>query len=333
MHTDHGLVLRVGHRAEPLPEPIDDWLTGANSVGVTADPTLDLLRWEATLASRVTALVAQAEHAEHAVAAARAGSKNARTERGWHARGRRHAAKAMLNQTISEHTSIVKDLEGARTLVQLLREFVAQLEPVDGPLREAVDGWSRSPALDRLAGVTVFDDEDQFLTADTRRVRETTFGYPALVSDEFGSGWRRDGDDEFAGESPESSGVWTVAYIPRTGEIYASRHGAAQPPCVWLLGSGFADVEQAHALLSDLEPAMRQPNSLILVAERVHATRPLSASGELAFPDYPGENVVPELDADVAERRLAARHVDKSERPSSARDEHGTAGTSVGEVA
>jgi hypothetical protein len=308
-HTENGLVLRVGHRAEPVPEPIDEWLIGPNGTGVTADAAEDLLGLEGKLITLATTLVAKVGQAERDVAAARVEVEVAEADRGWRARSRRRAAKAALDAVITEHTATAETLEDARVLIEVLREYVVQLEPTDGPLHEAVLGWSRSPAVP--ASVVVFDDEEHFVVVDPRRERDTRLGFLGIVNDTFGTGWRRDGDDEPAGGPSSTSGTWTVAYIPRTGEIYASRRGFSNPAQVWLLGSGFDDVEQAHALLSDLEPAMRQPNSLILVAERVHAARPLDASGELHFLPPPTHE-----DQTTSARPVRpAEHVDHGHEP------------------
>ncbi|WP_394622475.1 hypothetical protein JNUCC0626_49955 (plasmid) [Lentzea sp. JNUCC 0626] len=291
-HTEAGLVLRLGRRADPVPEPIDEWLIGPGGLGLSADAAEDLLRLEGRLRALVAALVAKAEDAEQAVAQARAAAAAEDAARGWGARGRRRAAHIALKQAILDHDATVETLEDARTLVEVLREFVIQLDAPDGLLREAAEGWRRSPAVP--TSVITFDDEESFLAADTRRATLNGWAGQTIAGvEEFGHAWRRDGDedDPLAGDL-DRAGPWSLGYVERTGEIYAIRRCDYLPRAVWLLGSGF-EKRRAFELLVRLAPRMREPNSLILAAGTLHAARTLQPTRQCVALRRPSTAPVP----------------------------------------
>lgn len=164
-----------------------------------------------------------------------------------------------------------------RSHVALLRQFVIDLQPPQGDLRDAAEGWQRDPRVP--ASVVLFVDVDQFLDADPRRATTAEWGGRTIAGIEtFGLGWRRDGDDERQGYRDEEDelalpGPWQIGHIRRSGEVYAIRRGAYLPEQVWLLGAGLhAHTEVGEALLPVM-PLMRTPNSLILAASAVHAAQ------------------------------------------------------------
>lgn len=291
-HTEDGLVLRIGRRADEVPAPIDEWLIGPDGLGLSADAAEDLLRLEGRLRGVLAKLVARAGTAEQTVAAARAEVAEANTARGWGSRGRRRAAKTALEQAILDHSATVETMEDARTLVEVLREFVIQLDAPDGLLREAAEGWRRSP--DVPASVVAFDDDAAFLAADVRRATTTGWGGNTIAGiEEFGHAWRRDGDeDDPLADDLDRSGPWALGFIERTGEIYAIRRCGYLPTAVWLLGTGF-EKRRAFELLVRLAPRMREPNSLILAAGTLHAARTLQPTRQCVALRRPSAAPVP----------------------------------------
>jgi hypothetical protein len=293
-HTESGLVLRIGRRADEVPAPIDEWLIGSAGLGLSADAAEDLLRLEGRLRGVLAKLVARAGTAEEAVAAARAAVAEANEARGWgtRSRSRRRAARTTLEQAILDHSATVETMEDARTLIEVLREFVIQLDAPDGLLREAAEGWRRSP--DVPASVVAFDDEAAFLSADVRRAASTGWGGTTIAgTEEFGHAWRRDGDeDDPLAEDLDRSGPWSLGFIERTGEIYAIRRCGYLPRAVWLLGNGF-EKRRAFELLVRLAPRMREPNSLILAAGTLHAARTLQPTRQCVALRRPSTAAVP----------------------------------------
>ena len=164
-----------------------------------------------------------------------------------------------------------------RDHVALLRRFVIDLHPSQGNLRDAAEGWQRDPRAP--ASAVVFTDQEQFLDADPRRETITGWGGRTIAGiEEYGRGWRRDGDDErqphpYQDEDLVQTGPWQVGHIRRSGDIYAIRRGARLPQQVWLLGTGFDAHSDVHDALFPVMPQMRQPNSLILAAGAVHTAQ------------------------------------------------------------
>lgn len=178
-----------------------------------------------------------------------------------------------------------------RTHAALLRRFVIDLQPPDGVLRDAADGWQRDPRVP--ASVVLFIDIDQFLDADPRRATTADWGGRTIAGIEtFGLGWRRDGDDERQGHHNHDDeialpGPWQIGHIQRNGDIYAIRRGTHLPQQIWLLGTGFDTHHDACDVLIPVMPHMRTPNSLILAANAVHKAqlRRATSRGEPHGPD------------------------------------------------
>jgi hypothetical protein len=118
----------------------------------------------------------------------------------------------------------------------------------------------------------VFGTERAFLDADPRRAAPSWWGTPIPAGVDFGDLWRREGDDDNPDAAPlPRSGPRRLSYLPRTGEVYASRRCGCLPEEVWLLGTEFHGRDSTVTLLLELEDHMRQPNSLILAAHTIHA--------------------------------------------------------------
>ncbi|MFF5100372.1 MULTISPECIES: hypothetical protein [Actinosynnema] len=266
------LLVLLGHRADEVPVPIAQRLIGdGTNQELTADAAHDLVLLEAALRQEAAEALERIDAAQRRIAVIRAASQ---------------PDISALEQAVGDHTGAVEQLEHTRCLAEDLREFVIGLDPPAGPLWAAAEGWRRSP--DVPAQVTVFDDETTFLTLDPRRATTTGLGVFVLDGvEEWGSAWRRDGDDDdlSAALQPDQCGQWALGYLPAIREIYAVLRGAGLPARIWLLGRDFAP-ETAHAVLDDLAPRMGQPNSLILAAGTIHSaslwrsrkTVPLSAS-------------------------------------------------------
>uniref|UniRef100_UPI003F49458E hypothetical protein n=1 Tax=Amycolatopsis sp. CA-096443 TaxID=3239919 RepID=UPI003F49458E len=303
-HAEDGLGVRVGHRRDPdlVPPAIARCLTGPDSPALTDDPAQDLLALEARFRGDIAAAAEDLAAAERLIQmrrrAAAAGPR-------WSlaARNRRRQARQDFDAARAQHAAASAAVAHHRRQQRVLREFVIGLNLRSGLLAEAACGWCRSPDAPGTAVVfadeaaflsgdsrrgddmfghrspdapgtaVVFADEAAFLSGDSRR-EDDTFGF--LTGDEFGRQWRRDPDED-AAAALERAGTWTLLYLARTGEICATRRGGQ----VWLLGTGFHDPVAAHTLLTDLEPRMREPNSLVLAAQRVHAARPLRAPSAL----------------------------------------------------
>lgn len=168
---------------------------------------------------------------------------------------------------VSAHATYIDRHATARSWITVLRDFVIAAAAPDGLLAEAAVGWQRSPEPPPF--VVVFDNERAFIDADPRRAARACWGTPVPSGIAFGDLWRRDGDDDVAAGLPRT-GPWRLSCLPCTGEIYASRHCDQLPERVWLLGSGFHDVNGTIDMLLRLEEHMREPNSLILAAHTVH---------------------------------------------------------------
>jgi hypothetical protein len=182
-------------------------------------------------------------------------------------------------QRLAANLDVQRDHTAAtiRTHVALLRQFVIDLQPSGGALRDAAEGWQRDPRVP--ASVVLFVDVDQFLDADPRRATTAEWGGRTIAGIEtFGLGWRRDGDDERQGDRDHDDelalpGPWQIGHIPRSGDIYAIRRAAYLPQQVWLLGTGFDAHRDVRDVVFPVMPQMRTPNSLILAANAVHAAQ------------------------------------------------------------
>ncbi|MET9260438.1 hypothetical protein [Amycolatopsis sp. NPDC004079] len=281
-HSENGLGIRVGHRRDPdlLPQAIAEHLIAAGGPGTSADPGHDLLALEARFRADIADAATDLAAAEKLVQQRRTDLAAARPRLSPSARRRRKQTEQDFAAATAQHATAATTLERRRRLQRMLREYVIGLNLRSGLLAEAARGWSRSPDIPGSA--IVFDSEERFLAADSRRT-DPAFGLPLLTGDDFGRQWRRDGDEDPAA-APERSGTWTVLYLPRAGEICATRRHPHLENQVWLLGSGFRDPVAAHTLLTDLETRMQQPNSLILAAERVNAARVAGSPQRLPAP-------------------------------------------------
>ncbi len=264
-HRKEGrLVLHLGERHEAVPADVAKLLMDPRWQGLTADVAADVLRLEAELRGLEHRLAEKVDEAARAVATRRQHVAKLRLAR--FTRGR--AARAAVEAAVEAHSRMTAMRADVVSYREILRSFVIALEPSDGLLAEAAAGWSRSP--DVPAGVSVFHDEDYFLT-DTRRTAGPG-GFPNIIGGEaFGDLWRRDGDDP-ADQPLNRPGCWLVGYIERTQEIYAVRRSEGQRREVWLLGRAFTS-DRAHQLLQPLMERMQEPNSVILVAEMVAAAQ------------------------------------------------------------
>lgn len=180
----------------------------------------------------------------------------------------RDNAAALLRDLAEEHEVASESLAHWRTHVAEVREFVAELWVEGGPLAAAAAGWQRPP--ERPTDVIRFPGEQAFIADDPRRSADTD-RVSLLDAEDFGRGWRRDGDDDDdpLGGYLDLAGPWEVGYLPRTGEIYALRRCGYLDDEVWLLGSGFDDDSQTRDLLSNLEQHKLEPNSLLLLTHTI----------------------------------------------------------------
>ncbi|WP_284741864.1 hypothetical protein [Amycolatopsis sp. RTGN1] len=267
-HSEDGLTLRLDRRVDRVPSPLDDWLIGPEGIGTTADPASDLVRLEGHIRGIGAELLSKVGTAESTISRSRKDLDNAAGP--WwslKARDQRKETSANLLDAIEEHTTTVAELDHIREVQNLVRQFVIGADAPEGLLAESAAGWQRSPDLP--TSVITFDDEDAFLTADSRRTSNSQWGYPILGGDVFGHQWRRDGDDDEPDSRPlDRSGPWMLGYLERTGEIYATRRGSYLLPQVWLLGAPFSTA-RAHEILAGIQPRMREPNSIILAAATV----------------------------------------------------------------
>lgn len=229
--TSDTLILEIGHRRAPVPEPVAAWLLDSGGSGLSTAPGTDLLRLERRLQRLAANLDTQRDNAAATI----------------------------------------------RTHVAALRQFVIDLQPPEGELRDAADGWQRDPRVP--TSVVLFVDVDQFLDADPRRATTTDWGGRTIAGIEmFGLGWRRDGDDERQGHHDHDDelappGPWQIGHIRRNGDIYAIRRGTRLPQQVWRLGTEFDSHRDASDVLLPVMPRMRTPNSLILAANAVYAAQ------------------------------------------------------------
>jgi len=267
-HHDTSLRLRADDRRLPVPDLIATLLLDGYGHGLTDDPALDLIRLEQDLRRYACHLANQVQHAADEVAYARDEITLAGVEHG--ATGRRHLrdAQRQLGCTAAIHTTWVDHHQVARCWIAALRAFVVDAAVPDGLLAQAAAGWQRPPWVP--AFVVVYDSERAFLTANPRRGTPAWWGRATIAGIDFGALWRRDGDDDNPDTTPlPRSGPWRLVYLPRTGEACACRRYDHLP--VWLLGTGLHDHDATVTLLSELESHMREPNSLIFAAHKIHA--------------------------------------------------------------
>jgi hypothetical protein len=289
-HTDTGLMVQVGRRRDRLPDPIGDWLAGPGGLGLSGDPARDLLRVERQLRHVIAQLNAEIATAEQGITAAHdQDAPNPARPR----RRRPRRARRALRTALDVRAELVDSRERARTLLDILRTYVIELDAPHGLLREAADGWRRRP--DPPPGVVVFDDEDAFLDTDPRRATTSQWGGTTIAGiEQFGLTWRRDGDedaDDPAASTPDDqlrrTGPWQLGYLERTGEVYGIRRCAYLPRQVWLLGAGFDTVRCVRDVLGPITPRITEPNSLILAAGTVHAAQPWPRSTTAPGPSPP----------------------------------------------
>lgn len=280
-HSSAGLAVVLGMRSDPVPPALIAHLQNVTS----ADPAEDLVGLEGKLRAIVATLTSRTNHVERSIADSH--RKIADAGRSWSpvAWFRRLGAKTSLSSEIARQADLRQSLDAAVSARDTLRQFVIGLDAPSGLLRESAAGWQRSP--DVPPSVVAFGPEDSFVTADSRRL-ERGWASARVAGDIYGEGWRRDGDDDGPYSQPmDRAGPWRIGFIPRTGEVYASRHCGHLPQEVWLLGKDF-EAQHAHTILDGLLPRMREPNSLILAAGVVHAERSLRSTRErtaLRLPD------------------------------------------------
>ncbi|KOV81824.1 hypothetical protein ADL03_27040 [Nocardia sp. NRRL S-836] len=279
-------MVQLGGRLDPLPDPVVAWLSGAGAVELTDDAATDLIEIEARLRGLAAQLAQEATSVERALAEQRRQlARLPRPRWAWRSARQRRRTDTILGATIKRHSELADLMKETQALQAVVRDYVISLDPPSGRLREVADGWKRSPEVPPT--VVVMGTEDEFFAADSRRTRPD-WGYPIADADLFGEQWRRDGDDHGPHAGPaEHSGSWQLGYIPRTGEIYASRRCGHLPQQVWLLGREFG-ARQAHTVLDGVLPRMREPNSLILAAGVVHAARSLRGTRHRAALRRPG---------------------------------------------
>jgi hypothetical protein len=259
------LRLRVADPAEitaELEDLLDRELTAPDTTtpgndNASSDPASDIIRLESHLRRQATL-------------AARTVAKLQQTVETMQAEPAGH-----LVETVNELAAATDVRDQALRLVHAVREFVIAVDPPDGPLSQACDGWVLAPG--RPGFVSMYASENLFAIADPRRStpgpdRDRSRGGAGdrrvIAGEQFGMGWRRDGDDDDPDTNePAVIGPWQLCYLPATGEVYATRHCHYLPPEVWLLGRRFVNPEPTRRMLNLLKRRrMNQPNSLILAA-------------------------------------------------------------------
>jgi hypothetical protein len=260
---DHGFDVPAEITAE-LEDLLDRELTAPATTllggdHLSSDPAGDLIRLESHLRR-------QAALAERTVAQLRQTVETLPAEPAGH-----------LVDTTNELAAAVDARDQARHLIHVVREFVIAVDPPDGLLAQTRDGWLFDP--NRPPFVSMYASENLFAIADPRRITPNpdrdrkgggTGDQRVVAGEQFGVGWRRDGDDDDPDtDEPAVIGPWQLCYLPATGEVYATRRCHYLPPEVWLLGRRFVNAEQTRRMLSDLKQDMNQPNSLILAAHAI----------------------------------------------------------------
>ena len=269
-HTTTGLQLSIGaDRDVGVPALIGRALHGPDGVGVTDNPAQDLLelegQWRLTAARQNRA----ATEVLRAVSSTRAELGAVTARRSLRGRSDRRRLTARGQDLVVDHARSFHVLHGTRHQIQHLRQFVIDLELHGGPLAAAARGWTRNPA--RPATVPVYAEENIFLFTNPRRAISAAWGGQVIDGEEFGTLWRRDGDDDNpAADQPAMSGPWCLGYIETTGEVYATRRCDYLPPQVWVLAGGVRDGPQVRRRLAALQECMLEPNSLIAAVEGIH---------------------------------------------------------------
>ncbi|MEU3625657.1 hypothetical protein BS329_38790 [Amycolatopsis coloradensis] len=261
----HHLELHLADgRVEHVPVPVDGLLTNTPGA-LTTDAAADLLHLDGTLQALAWTLRLKSETAARTLIQLRAGSRPRSVDS-------LPAGSDPLTYATTEHALRVEQLDNVEITAMTLREFVICLD-LGGPLAEAADGWQRDPAPP--AGVEAFVDADHFIAAEPRRAQRAVWGGTVLDGVEvWGTQWRREPDDRPGHLEPYGIvGTWALGYLPATQELYAVRRETGQPRTVWLLGRGFAVIEDVADVLAPILPTMRRPNSLLYAADAVRASR------------------------------------------------------------
>ncbi|MBO0882395.1 MAG: hypothetical protein J2P17_19080 [Mycobacterium sp.] len=277
-----GLAIVVGEHTYAVPESITVPLIGEHGAGVSDDPATDLVHLESVLRLSAAKLQRALLIAENAVTAARGKHSSADTGHGVAARRQRRQLARQLKELCVEQNSAVEVLAEARRRVVMVRNFVAGLGVETGVLAASARGWQRDPGMP--AWVLAFEDEDAFLAADPRRATTSDWGHSVTAMQSYGYGWRRDGDDDDPdADKPTLHGCWQAGYLPSTSEVAAICRADWLPDQVWLLATGVTP-GAAHRVLSVVERHMLEPNSLIRLAEAVHADQypPVNAEREVS---------------------------------------------------
>jgi hypothetical protein len=266
------LTLRAGPRRIEVPPPLATHLRA--QPGWLHEPDHDLLLADEQLRRRVGELRRRGRAATDEIVAETSGVaavSHRRARRSWgRRRGEHRQVSADLRALVGDAESLSEELHRTTGLIHLVRELVIDLDAENGLLGDAARGWRR-PAQ-RPGYVSTYPSEAAFLAADTRRTVTAPWGGTVSAAQEYGDGWRRDEDEPDPDGPPlELAGPWQLRYSPRTGKIYAYRRCHYRPEELWLLGTGFHDRGTVHALLGDLQRRKREPNSLLLAADTVHA--------------------------------------------------------------
>lgn len=263
---EHGLALDVGAWTTPVPRTLTGRLHPPFGPGVTTNPARDVLRLEAQLRGQIAELRGLLDQEVRRLDVAdTAAARSARPWWSWAAK-RQWRANQDEQRAAAESVQVVTDAyDEVCDLHRSLRAFVVSLDMALGPLAAAAAGWQRSP--DPPDGVVVFDDEAAFLQVFPRCAVSPEWP-DQLAGDVAGTAWRRDSDDD--PDLVDDGGTWEVRINRQTNMVYATRRGLHVPPGMWLLSNDIPD-GQAEALIVDLQPRMREPNSLPLLAETVQA--------------------------------------------------------------
>jgi hypothetical protein len=272
-HDKHDLYVRVGAHRDHVPALVTVLLKREGGYAMTDDPVADLLRLESDLRRYARFLSTKAADAEEEMEYGRDSVTLATGEVGRHGRRHHRLALEYLATAATLHMLWRERERHATAWLRQVRQFVIDANVPDGPLAEAAAGWRRGPEPPTF--VTVFDNSAAFVAADTRRADPEWWAHriDTVGGVVAGSWWRRDGDDDDRVGAPLPwTGRWQVAYLPRTGEVYATRRTAGRPEQVWLLSSHWPERE-ATEVLDGLMTRMGEPNSLILVAEALHSVR------------------------------------------------------------
>jgi hypothetical protein len=214
LHTEEGLVLRTRGDSWPVPDAVAEHLTGPRGLGVLTNPAEDLVRLEWMLRRRALIQDERVVAAAADVAEAQAERNRLSDRRGFRARRDLRKVAARLHTAATEHAAATEIDGEIRDTIDHVRGFVLGLDLLDGLLAESAAGWRRSPQMPSY--VVEFADEQAFLTADQRRTMNAAWGGAMAGGEDFGAGWRRDGDDDLR-TTPHVGGTWALGFIPRTG--------------------------------------------------------------------------------------------------------------------